>query len=142
MRQGFPGRVVGDIVGVEDAAENGGDVLRLAVGRGDQQHRRHLRQGRHDERAQRRRAGQVEGIDGTPTGVIDHLGEDGVGRDPGDESRQAHLIQPSGSPKTRPPVAQAASTRLRLPRAKARLATTVATSMVSAIGSAVLSLPD
>ena len=67
VRQGLPGRVVGDVLRRQQALQGGRQLLGLPVGRGDQQHRpvgaAPLRGGGHrggDQRTHRGRRGQVE----------------------------------------------------------------------------------
>jgi hypothetical protein len=103
VRQRLPGRVVGDVVLPHQRAAGGGHRLRLPVGGGDQQHRPARPalvgrggQGGRDQRAHGRRRGQVEGREGTRTCVTDSLGDDRVGGEQLDESRQGHGRSLSG----------------------------------------------
>ena len=75
MRQRLPGRVDRNLVGGQQAAQRGGEVLGLAAGGGDREHRpaaaRPVGRGRgHHERAQRRRRGQVEGFEVAAAGEV------------------------------------------------------------------------
>ena len=98
VRQRLPGRVVGDRRPRPSRRLQGrGQLLGLAVGGGDQQHRaagaaavggRGQRRG--DQRPHRRRRGQIEGADGTRARVTDGLGNGGFGAEEIDESRKGH----------------------------------------------------
>ena len=103
VRQRLPGRVVGDLVLAHQRAAGRGQGLGLPVGGGDQQHRPTgpalLGRGRQrggDQRPHGRRRGQVEGREGTRTRVTDSLGDDRVGGEQLDESRQGHGWSLSG----------------------------------------------
>ena len=103
VRQRLPGRVVRDLVLPHQRAAGRGQGLGLPVGGGDQQHRPTRPalvgrggQGGGDQRPHGRRRGQVEGGEGTRTCVTDSLGDDRVGGEQLDESRQGHGRSLSG----------------------------------------------
>ena len=103
VRQGLPGRVVGDLVLTDQGPAGGGQALRLPVGGGDQQHGPpgaallgRGRQRRGEQRPHGRRRGQVEGGQRTRPRVTNRLGDGRVGGEEFDESRQGHGWSLSG----------------------------------------------
>ena len=81
VRQRLPGRVERDRVGVEQVLELLGEVLGLAHGRGDDQHRAAgVDEPAHHERPQRRGTGEVERAHAR-LGVVHRLGEHGFTED-------------------------------------------------------------
>ena len=93
VRQGLPGRVVGDLGRVHQPAQRGHQVLGLTGGRRD---REHGAPGVHEpldhERAQRTRCGQVERRDGAAAGVGHRGGEGLVLQDQVGQAADTHEV--------------------------------------------------
>ena len=97
VRQGLPGRVVGDLVRLEQRLQRLGQVLGLPERRGDQEHR-HVgtapldarREGGRDDRPHGRRRRQVERMERPGLQVRDRTAEGGFGAEEIDESRKGH----------------------------------------------------
>ena len=92
------------MVGVDQAAQCRNEILGLTLGGSDGQHRAtRVDQPGHDERAQRRRPGQVELGQHPRPGVGHRLGEHGVGQHGGGQAGEGHGVSRSGSDSTTAP---------------------------------------
>ena len=107
VRQGLPGRVVGDLLVPDQRADGRRELLGLTEGRGDdQQHASGLfGDGREQGRTRGRRTGQVEGGNLGP-GLLDGVGDALVGSQRLEKPRQTHRSRVVGRAKwvgRRPP---------------------------------------
>jgi hypothetical protein len=90
VRQRLPGRVDDDAPGRHEAAQRVGEVVGLAAGRGDRQHRPVCGDRGHHERTQRRGRGDVDRVDVLLGGEVVGAGEGAVGQGGGQQAGELH----------------------------------------------------